>query len=178
MNDLIEKIILDEEIIKKRIKELAVELSERFKDKNPLFICILKGAVVFLSDLIRALSIPVEIEFMAVSSYGDGTVSSGCLVVKKDLEADIQNRDIVIVEDIVDSGYSLQFLLEHLGKRNPKSITTCAFLDKPDAHKCEVSIDYIGFKIGNDFVVGYGLDYAGKFRNLPYLGILKKEVYQ
>jgi hypoxanthine phosphoribosyltransferase len=188
MEQYIERKLIDEKTLDKRIKELADEISERFttpktaiknkKETFPVFICVLKGAVIFLADLIRYLNIPCEIDFITISSYGDNVVSSGIITIQKDISVDIKNRDVIIIEDIVDSGLSLQFLIKHLAERDPKSVSTCTLLSKPQAHKCEVQIDYLGFDVENEFVVGYGLDYAGMFRNLPFIGILKKEVYE
>ena len=140
-------------------------------------ICILRGAVLFLSDLIKNIDEPVEIDFLSLSSYGDSTQSSGIIRIRKDIDSNIHNRHVIIVEDIVDSGLTLQYIHDYLMKHKPISVKTCVLLDKPVAHKIEMKLDYIGFEIGNEFVVGYGLDYAEKYRNLPYIGILKKEKY-
>ena len=174
----ISKVLYTKEQIGKRVSEIGYELSLNFLDRNPVLVCILRGAVVFLVDLMRYMTIPLEIDFMSVSSYGSSTVSSGVVQIRKDIDLDIAKRHVIVVEDIVDSGLSLQYILDFLKRRNPTSITTCAFLNKPAAHKVQIKIDYIGYEIENDFVVGYGLDYADKYRNLPYIGILKEEIYK
>ena len=174
----ISMILYSKESIDKRVKEIGVGLSVGFLDKNPVLICILRGAVVFLSDLIRYMTIPLEIDFMSISSYGSSTVSSGVVQIRKDIDIDITHRHVIVVEDIVDSGLTLKYILEFLGKHNPASITSCALLNKPSAHKVPIKIDHVGYEIENDFVVGYGLDFADKYRNLPYIGILKEEIYK
>ena len=178
MKDSIYKVLFDEGMIQGRVREIGLEMSQVFADKNPVLICILRGAVVFLSDLMRVMTIPLEIDFMSISSYGDSTVSSGIVQIRKDISISIKDRHVIVVEDIVDSGLSLNYLKEYLSNHEPASITTCVLLDKPTAHKVDVKIDYIGFEIENEFVVGYGLDFAERFRNLPYIGILKEEVYR
>lgn len=177
MDNHIKKILLSKEEIGKRVKSLGDEISKDYAGKNPVMICILKGGIVFLSDLIRSISIPVELDFMSLSSYGNSTKSSGVVQIKKDIDADITNRDVILVEDIVDSGLTLQYLNEYFQHHNATSIKICTLLDKPNAHKIDLEIDYVGFEVGNEFVVGYGLDYAQKYRNLPYIGILKEEKY-
>lgn len=177
MNCNLSAVLFDESAIQKRIRELGAELSKEFAHKNPVMVCILKGAITFLTDLMRHMTIPLEIDFMSISSYGDSTKSSGIVKIRKDIDTDIKDRHIIIIEDIVDSGLSLHYLIEYLEKHQPETITTCVFLDKPTAHKVPVKIDYTGFEIENEFVVGYGLDFAEKYRNLPYIGILKEEVY-
>lgn len=174
----IDHILISEDDIQAKIKELAAKISHDYKDKFPVIICILKGAVLFMSDLIKHVNIPVEIDFMALSSYGNSTRSSGVVRIKKDIDVDICDRHVIIVEDIIDSGLTLKYIDDYFMKHNCKSIKICALLDKPAAHKTDLTIDYLGFEIGNEFVVGYGLDYAEKYRNLPYIGILKHEVYQ
>jgi len=131
-----------------------------------------------LSDLVRSISIPLEIDFMAISSYGSGTSTSGIVKIRKDIDTDVCDRDVIIVEDIVDSGLSLQYIKEYIMKHKPRSVKICVLLDKPEAHKIEVAFDYVGFTVGNEFVVGYGLDFAERYRNLPYIGILKEELYR
>ncbi len=174
----ISAILLDEDKIQKRISELAAQISKDYEGRTPVLISVLKGSFVFLADLIRCFTIPVQIDFMAVSSYGESTVSSGVVRIKKDVDIDLTGKDVIIVEDIVDSGLSLLYIIDYIKKHNISSIKTCVLLDKPEAHRNEVSIDYKGFDIGNEFVVGYGLDYAEKYRNLPYVGILKEDVYK
>ena len=175
MNYVISAILLDEEKIQKRICELAACISKDYEGKNPVIISVLKGSFIFLADLVRTFTIPVEIDFLAVSSYGSSTRSSGVVRIKKDFDVDVSGRDVMIVEDIVDSGLSLKYIVDYINHHGASSVKTCVLLDKPAAHKDEIKIDYLGFEIGNDFVVGYGLDYAEKYRNLPYVAILKEE---
>lgn len=177
MRNDIEKILKTKTEIQAKIKQLGEQISKDYEGKNPVLICILKGGIVFLSDLMRNISTPVELDFMSLSSYGNSTKSSGVVKIKKDIDVDISNRDVVIVEDIVDSGLTLKYLDEYFMQHNPTSVKICTLLDKPNAHQIDLKIDYVGFEVGNEFVVGYGLDYAQKYRNLPYIGILKKEIY-
>lgn len=177
MKQDLEKIIISEEVLQNRIKELGEKLTEVYKDENPIFICILRGGVMFMSDLIKQISTPLEIDFMSVSSYGRSTSSSGIVKIRKDIDTDIKDRHVIIVEDIVDSGLTLEYISAYLKNHQPLSVKICTLLDKPDAHQLQIKLDYIGFEVGNEFVVGYGLDYAEKYRNLPYIGILKKEIY-
>ncbi len=176
MQNSIERVLITEEQIHNRIKELGEQLTADYKDKNPIFVGVLKGVVVFFSDMIRAVPIPCQIDFMAVSSYS-GTSSTGVVKMKQDLTADITGRHVVILEDILDSGLTLKHTVEYLKTKNPASVKICTFLDKPEGRKAEIEADYVGFTVPNLFVVGYGLDYNEKFRNLPYVGILKPEVY-
>lgn len=178
MNCDISAVLFDEYKIQARIKEIGGEISREYQGSIPVFIGILKGGFVFLGDLIRNISIPIEVDFMAISSYGSGTVSSGIVKIRKDIDIDISGRDVIVVEDIVDSGLTLQYIKEYLGKHKPASVKTCVLLDKPEAHKIDVTFDYVGFNIGNEFVVGYGLDFDEHYRNLPYIGILKEEMYK
>ena len=177
MNQDIERILLSEEEIREKVKELGRILAAEYKDKNPLVICVLKGAVVFMADLIRHMDIPCEMDFMAVSSYGSGTASSGMVKILKDLDATVQNRHVLVVEDIMDSGLTLSRLVELLLHREATSVKVVTLLNKPERRKVNLSPDYSGFDIPDEFVVGYGLDYAEKYRNLPYIGVLKPEVY-
>ena len=144
---------------------------------NPLLVCVLKGGYLFLADLTRQLTIRHAIDFMAVSSYGDGTRSSGVVRILKDLDADIGGRHVLVVEDIIDTGHTLAYLLENLHSRQPASVRVCTLLSKPDRREVELAIDYVGFEVPDEFVVGYGLDYAEGYRNLPFIGVLKPEVY-
>ncbi len=169
------KPFISSEDIQKRVKEIAVAINNDFKDKNPLLIGILKGAFIFLADLAKHLTISCEFDFMAVSSYGDSTISSGVVRILKDLDESILDRNIILVEDIVDTGLTLDYILNFLKNRSPREIKICVLLDKKECRKKEVPIHYLGFVIPNKFVVGYGLDYQQKFRNLPYIGILEKE---
>lgn len=177
MEQDLKKILLDENAIQAKIVELGKQISQDYKGKKPILICILRGAVVFLSDLMRSIEIPVKIDFMSISSYGNSTQSSGVVKIRKDIDMDIQNEHVIIVEDIVDSGLTLDYIFGYLQKHRPASVKICTLLDKPDAHKTDLKLDYIGYEIENEFVVGYGLDFAEKYRNLPYIGILKKEIY-
>lgn len=178
MQEDIEKILFDEETIARRVAELGKALNRDYAGKNPLVICILKGAVIFFSDLIRRMEIPVEPDFMAVSSYGSGSRSSGNVRIVKDTDSDVKGRDVIIVEDIVDSGNSLFRLTQLLRSRGASSVKVCAFLDKKARRAVPMEADYTGFEIEDAFVVGYGLDYAERYRNLPFIGVLKKSVYE
>ncbi|MBP7309936.1 MAG: hypoxanthine phosphoribosyltransferase [Candidatus Cloacimonetes bacterium] len=177
MNCDISAVLFDEYKIQTRIREIGLEISNAYRGKRPVLIGILKGGFIFLADLVRSISIPIELDFMAISSYGSGTATSGVVKIRKDLDIDVSGKDVIIVEDIVDSGLSLQYIKDYIGKHNPASLKVCVLLDKPAAHKIDVKFDYVGFEVGNEFVVGYGLDFAENYRNLPYIGILKEEVY-
>ncbi|MCK9557534.1 MAG: hypoxanthine phosphoribosyltransferase [Candidatus Cloacimonetes bacterium] len=177
MNCDISAVLFDERRIQKRIREIGQQINSDYECKVPVIIGVLKGAFIFMSDLVRAVSIPIEIDFLAISSYGAGTSSSGIVKIRKDIDLDIAGRDVIIVEDIVDSGLSLQYIKDYIWKHKPSSLRTCVLLDKPEAHKIETIFEYVGFEVGNEFVVGYGLDYAERYRNLPYIGILKEECY-
>lgn len=168
------KIIITREEIAKRVAELAAELNRDYEDKNPLFIGVLKGSFIFMSDLIRNMNIPVEIDFIRLSSYGACTESSGRIRVIKRLETQIKGRHVLVVEDIVDSGCTLSHLVDCLKRRKPASVKVCALFDKPSRRKMEVPIDYVGFTIPDAFVVGYGLDFGEKFRHLPDLCVLEE----
>ncbi|MCI6729819.1 MAG: hypoxanthine phosphoribosyltransferase [Candidatus Faecousia sp.] len=176
MHDSIERVLLTEDQIKTRIEELGRELAADYADKNPIFVGILKGVVIFFADIVRAVPIPCQFDFMAVSSYS-GTNSTGIIKVKKDLSADIEGRHVVILEDILDSGLTLKYTTEYLKSKNPASVKICTFLDKPERRQSDIVADYIGFTVPNLFVVGYGLDYDEEYRNLPYVGVLKPEAY-
>ncbi len=178
MNNELEKILVDEDSLQLKIRELGKAITKDYEGKDLLVVCVLKGAVMFVSDLIKRIDLPLEIDFMAVSSYGDSTVSSGVVKIIKDLDKQICGKHILIVEDIIDSGLTLSYLIENLKSRNPESVNICTLLDKPENRKAHIEIDYTGFVIPDEFVVGYGLDYAEKYRNLPYIGILKREIYQ
>ncbi len=175
-NDL-EQILITEEQIKQRVSELGKTLSADYAGKTPLMLCILKGSSVFYTDLIRAMNIPLECDFIAVSSYGNKTKSSGEVRMIKDLDKSIEGRHVVIVEDIVDSGYTLTYLKKILASRGPASIKICSLLDKEDRREVPITPDYTGFSIPDYFVVGYGLDYNELYRNLPEIGVLKASVY-
>nr|WP_243837643.1 hypoxanthine phosphoribosyltransferase [Cumulibacter soli] len=172
-----EKVVISEQEIKEKTAQLAKQIAADYEGKELLLVGVLKGAVMFMSDFARALPLPVELEFMAVSSYGSSTSSSGIVRILKDLDKDITGKHVLVVEDIIDSGLTLSWLLKNLGARNPASIEVVSLLRKPDAVKVEVPVKYIGFDIPNEFVVGYGLDYAERYRDMPYIGVLKPEVY-
>ena len=174
----VERVLLSSEQIEVRVRELAAQLDKRFEGKEVVAICILKGSIVFFTDLIRYMQTPLGIDFVQVSSYGNGTVSTGKLSVKKDLSENIEGKHVLIVEDIVDSGNTLYYFKEFLERRNPASVTIVTLLDKPARRQTNVQVEYSCFEIEDEFVIGYGLDYAEKYRNLPYVGILKPSVYQ
>lgn len=176
--DILEKVLFSKEQLAKRIKELAAQLDKDYAGKTPLMVAILKGSVMFFTDLIREMTLPLEIDFMSISSYGSGVKSSGEVKMIKDLDNKIEGKDVIIVEDIVDSGYTMKYLAHLLEARNPSSIKICALLDKPSRRETDVAVDYKGFEVGNEFVVGYGLDYAARYRNIPFIGILKRSVYE
>jgi hypoxanthine phosphoribosyltransferase len=173
----IDEILISSDQIKERIAELAKEIDADYDSREPVLVGILKGAAMFMSDLARALDRPSRMEFMAVSSYGSGTQSSGVVRILKDLDSDIAGQDVLIVEDIIDSGLTLSWLLKNLRARNPSSISIVTLLRKPDAIRVHIDVKYVGFDIPSDFVVGYGLDYAERYRDLPYIGRLKPAVY-
>jgi hypoxanthine phosphoribosyltransferase len=166
------EILVQPDELARRVRELGAEISRDYADREPLLIGVLKGAVFFLSDLMRSLDIACEVDFMAVASYGSATESSGVVRILKDLDAAIEGRDVLIVEDIVDSGLTLQYLLRNLGSRGPRTLEVCALLTKPERRRVELSPRYVGFEIPDRFVVGYGLDYAERYRNLPYVAVL------
>ena len=179
MKNDIKEILLTEEQIASKVKELAKQLSEDYAGKNPVFVGVLKGVVIFFADLVREVTIPCEIDFMSISSYS-GTNSTGRTEIRKDLSVDIKDRHVVILEDIFDTGTSLTFTVNHLLNKQPASLAVCTFLDKPERRNPDVTLvpEYVGYTIPNEFVVGYGLDYNEKYRNLPYIGILKPEIYE
>jgi len=166
------EILVQPDELARRVRELGAEISRDYEGREPLLIGVLKGAVFFLSDLMRSLDVSCEVDFMAVASYGSATESSGVVRILKDLDAAIEGRDVLIVEDIVDSGLTLQHLLRNLGARGPRSLEVCALLTKPERRRVELSPRYVGFEIPDRFVVGYGLDYAERYRNLPYVAVL------
>ncbi len=177
IND-VERVLLSEEQLAARIAELGAEITADYDGKEILMIGVLRGAVLFMADLARAIKIPVAIDFMAVSSYGAGTSSSGVVRILKDLDENVEGKHVLVVEDIIDSGLTLNYLVDNLKSRQPASIKICTLLNKPDRRKVDVDIAYNGFTIPDYFVIGYGLDYAEKYRNLPFIGILKPEIYQ
>lgn len=173
-----ERIMLTEEQLKARIKEVAAKVDEDYQGKFPLVVGILKGSIIFYADFIRCLTVPVELDFMAVSSYGSGSVSSGCLKIRKDLDRDVKGRDVIIVEDIIDSGFTLANLKKLLLERGAASVKIVTMLDKFARRTVAIESDYNCFPIEDEFVVGYGLDYNEQYRSLPYIGILKRSVYE
>ena len=177
-NDM-KEVLLTEQQIQDKVKELAKQLSEEYAGKDPVFIGVLKGVVIFFADMVRNIDIPCQIDFMSISSYS-GTNSTGRTEIRKDVSTDLQGRHVVILEDIFDTGTSLSFTVNHLMNKQPASLAVCTFLDKPERRRPGVTLipDYIGYTIPNEFVVGYGLDYNEKYRNLPYIGILKPEIYE
>ncbi|MGN0539714.1 MAG: hypoxanthine phosphoribosyltransferase [Candidatus Fimenecus sp.] len=178
LND-IEKVLLSEDELKKIVEDLGARITEDYKGKNLVVVSVLKGSVVFMADLMRAIKIPCSIDFMAVSSYGSETKSSGVVKIIKDLDSEVVcGSDLLIVEDILDSGVTLEYLMKILSARNPNSIKICTLLDKPERRRASIKADYSGAQIPDAFVVGYGLDYDEKYRNLPFVGILKPAVYE
>lgn len=177
MHEDIEKVLISEEQIQEKVKELAAMLSREYADKDPVFVGVLKGVVVFFADMMKCVNIPAQIDFMWISSY-KGTESSG-MEVKRDVSCDLEGRHVVILEDIFDTGNSLDFTYKHLLSKKPASLKICTFLDKPERRNPVVTLkpDYVGYVIPNEFVVGYGLDYNEHYRNLPYIGVLRPEIY-
>lgn len=178
LEDDIERILLSEKDIKKEVKRMGKAISKDYAGKNLYLVAVLKGSVVLMADLMRAISIPVTIDFMSVSSYGGGTKTSGVVKIIKDLDHDLTGKDVLIVEDILDSGLTLSYLTKILKERNVASLKIATLLDKPERRVADITPDYCCFTVPDEFVVGYGLDYNQKYRNLPYVGILKPEVYE
>ncbi|NLC73377.1 MAG: hypoxanthine phosphoribosyltransferase [Ruminococcaceae bacterium] len=173
----IKTVLLSEEQLKARITELGAEISRDYAGEEPIFVGVLKGCFMFMADLLRSVDLFCTMDFMAVSSYGDGTSSTGAVKINKDLSRDIEGKHVIIVEDILDSGMTLSYLKHYLSVRNPASVRIVTLLDKPSRRNADIVADYKGFEVPDAFVVGYGLDYAERYRNLPYIGILKEEVY-
>jgi len=173
----IRETLLSEQELGETVARLGAQISADYKDKNLLLVSVLKGSVVFMADLMRAIALPCRIDFMAVSSYGASAVSSGAVKIVKDLDINLAGYDVLIVEDILDSGRTLSYILELLETRNPKSLRICTLLDKPERRQVELRVDYVGAEIPDEFVVGYGLDYDERYRNLPFVGVLKPEIY-
>lgn len=178
MKDIIKEVLVTEEDITSKVKELGKQITEDYKGKDLLLIGILKGSVIFMSELAQNIELPVEMDFMAVSSYGKSSVSTGEVRIIKDLDFSVEDRNLLIIEDIIDTGYTLSYLIDNLKKRGAKSIKVCTLLDKPDRRKADIHVDYLGFIVPDEFIVGYGLDYAERYRNLPYVAALKEEVYK
>jgi hypoxanthine phosphoribosyltransferase len=178
MHPDIEQILFTESAIEQKVMELGERVSKEYKEKDLVCVCTLKGAIPFMADLIRKIDLPLEIDTIAVSSYGNSSQSSGVVRIIKDLETSIEGRHLLVIEDIVDTGLTINYLMDLLKGRNAVSVKVAALLDKPDRRQIHLKLDYCGFQIPDIFVVGYGLDYAQRYRNLPYVGILRKEVYQ
>ena len=178
MHDDVQEILFTEQQPKQRVAELGAAISRDYAGREPvLLVSVLRGSYIFMADLSRAIDIPVQIDFMSVSSYGKGTSTSGQVEIKKDLSDSIEGVHVIVVEDILDSGNTLSYLLHVLSARHPASISLCTLLDKPERREKPITADYVGFTVPNAFIVGYGLDYAEKYRNLPYIGVLKPEIY-
>lgn len=177
MQNDIQEILITSEQIQSKVRELGQQLSKEYEGRNPLVICILKGAFIFMADLVKEITVPIELDFMAVSSYGSSTKSSGEVKIIKDLDTSVEGRDVLIVEDIIDSGLTLSYLVDVLERRKVNSIKIVTLFDKPSGRTIDLEADLSGFVLPDAFVVGYGLDYAEKYRNLPFIGVLKPEVY-
>ena len=167
------RVMISEEDVDQRIAEIGQKISEDYAGESVHLLCILKGSVFFTCELAKRITVPVTLDFMSVSSYGDGTKSSGIVKIAKDLDESMEGKNVIIIEDIIDSGRTLSYLMDVLQKRQPKSMKLCTLLDKPDRRIVDVKVDYVGFEIPDEFVVGYGLDYAQKYRNLPYIGVVE-----
>ena len=178
MHQDVEQILYTEEELRQRVKELGCQITADYSGKEPLLVSVLRGSYIFMADLTRAIDLDVTVDFMAVSSYGRGTVSSGQVEIKKDLSDSIEGKDLILVEDILDSGNTLYYLLDVLRARKPASIRICTLMDKPERRTKPITADYVGFTIPDAFIVGYGLDFDEKYRNLPYVGVLKESVYE
>ncbi len=176
MHDDIERVLLSAAEIERRVCELGAQISRDFEGREPLLVSVLKGSFVFMADLARTLTIPCTVDFMAVSSYGHKSETTGAVRILKDLDTDIEGRDVLVVEDILDSGITLSYIMNLMTASRPASLTLCALLDKPVRRQVPVEVQYTGFTVPDAFLVGYGLDYAGRYRNLPYIGILKPEI--
>ena len=175
--DDIEETLFTEEEIAAIVQKMGKQISEDYADKNLFLVSVLKGSLMFMADLMREITIPCSIDFLSVSSYGSGTSTSGEVRILKDLDASLEGKDLLVVEDVLDSGVTLSYLLKTLSARNPASIRLCTFLDKPERRRVDIKADYIGASVPDKFIVGYGLDYAEKYRNIPFIGVLKPEVY-
>lgn len=178
MKNDVKEILLDEAVLKARIKEMGEQISEDYHGKDLVLVGVLKGSVMFMADLMKEITIACSMDFMAVSSYGNSTETSGVVRILKDLDFQIEGKDVLIVEDIIDSGVTLKYLIEYLKARKPNSLEIACLLNKPERRKVDIYTKYCGFNVPDYFLIGYGLDYAEKYRNLPYIGILKEEVYK
>jgi hypoxanthine phosphoribosyltransferase len=172
----VEEVLIDEDTLQGRIGELGAEITEDYRGRDLLLVGVLKGAIFFMADLMRAIEVPCEVDFMAISSYGAGVDSSGVVRILKDLDVSVEGRNVLVVEDIIDSGLTLSYLLRNLEAREPASLEICALLTKPGRRQNDVHCRYVGFEIPNRFVIGYGLDFAERYRNLPYVGVLRDEL--
>jgi hypoxanthine phosphoribosyltransferase len=177
VHDDVSEVLLTEEQVQTRVRALGAQLSADYAGRSPVLVSVLKGSIVFLADLVRAMDVPLSVDLMEVSSYGSGTETTGQVRILKDLSGPIEGRDVVVVEDIIDTGLTLNYLLRYLTERSPASIRVCCLLDKPARRLAEIEIDYRGFSIPDRFVVGYGLDFNEQYRNLPYIGVLRPSVY-
>ncbi len=177
MHDDVAKILITEEEIAEIVKKLGEKITEEYADKNPLILCVLKGAAPFATDLFRAINAPAEMDFVQISSYGTGT-TSGALKIKRDVDASVEGRHIIVVDDILDTGNTLNYFCGYLRTQNPASVKLCVMLDKKERRQADIEADYAGAIVPDEFIVGYGLDYAEKYRNLPYVGVLKREIYE
>jgi len=178
MLDDVQEILIPTQELQRRVQELGADIARDYAGRTPVLICVLKGAAMFLVDLMRAAPIPLEVDYLAISSYGASTKSSGVVRILKDLDTVIEDRDVLIIEDIIDTGLTLKYITELLGTRHPATVRICTLLDKRENRRTQVPLDYVGFTIPNKFVIGYGLDYAEIYRNLPFIGVLKPEVYR
>ena len=177
MDDITKEVLVSEEELSKKVRELGEKITKDYEGKDLILVGILKGAAIFMADLARCIDLPITLEFLAVSSYGNSTESSGVVKIVKDIDTNVEGKHILVVEDIIDTGLTLSYITDNLKKRGAKSVKICTLLDKPERRKAEVSVEYRGFIIPDEFVVGYGIDYAEQYRNLPYVSSLKKEVY-
>ena len=168
------KVLIDEVALEKRVAEIAEEINEKYKDQPVIVVGVLKGSFMFMSDLLKKITLDTEVYFLKASSYGSGTESSGVVKITKDIEVDIEGKNVILVEDIIDSGYTMQEVIKMLEERKPKALELCSCLSKPSRRVCDIKIDYLGFEIPDEFVIGYGLDYAEKYRNLPYVGYIEQ----
>jgi hypoxanthine phosphoribosyltransferase len=178
MNNDIKEVLYSEDELRSRVRQMGENISNDYSGKELILIGVLKGSVIFMADLLREINIPCKMDFMAVSSYGNSTETSGVVRILKDLDFEIQGKDILIVEDIIDSGVTLKYLMKYLSGRKPNSLEIVCLLNKPDRRKVDIDVKYLGYDVPDHFLVGYGLDYAEKYRNLPYVGILKEEIYK
>ncbi len=177
MRDDVEEVLFTEQRVDEIVRRIGKQISEDYQGKDLLLVSVLKGSLIFMADLMRNITIPCSIDFLSVSSYGLGTTTTGEVRILKDLDTSIEGKDVLVVEDILDSGVTLSFLLKNLSARHPKSIKLCTLLDKPERRRVDIKPDYVGSQVEDKFIVGYGLDYAEKYRNLPYIGVLKPEIY-